>query len=492
QEAEDQRELEFRNHEEHRDDIFLQNEERRTQEARDRAAGIWNELETRLSALPPPPAVVETPEPAERPELDVSDRESIHTIKTAITQAASQHASDVLETVKEEREEAARERQEMAEERASVLAELKRERDLVVQEKDARISALEEELARLREEFDAEKHQRAAEEAEIREREQREMAERDDYVRAQLTDLTNLVQDQRDMLENKKAVADSRYEEKQTRRADKEMQFIELRDMVQKIYEDMEVDRQQAQDERRHSKDGMCHVTLVIIEDLQRQNAEQRELLQQFSESWRADCERHHLETMEVVRSTANEQVPFNVQGYLDEFSRALATEVRMLLGEVGKIREERRALQHEIGDLLCMKSKYGPGGEYEPDWKPPGPPPPPDMPMMPEVPDMPEHPTHRPSGWRPVHTRPKKKKKVPTQPAAPSTSAIPIAMHAPPPSGYDLRQQLTGSWVAWHPDPNVQLTPPSVEPTLMVPGGSPGLFGPKTPSNSSLYDQRR
>ena len=57
-----------------------------------------------------------------------------------------------------------------------------------------------------------------------------------------------------------------------------------------------------------------------------------------------------------------------------------------MLLGEVGKIREERRALQQyvdehhqlgylltilrsEIGDLLCMKAKYGPGGEYEPDW---------------------------------------------------------------------------------------------------------------------------
>ena len=31
---------------------------------------------------------------------------------------------------------------------------------------------------------------------------------------------------------------------------------------------------------------------------------------------------------------------------YLDDFSRALATEVRMLLGEVGRIREERRALQ--------------------------------------------------------------------------------------------------------------------------------------------------
>ena len=81
---------------------------------------------------------------------------------------------------------------------------------------------------------------------------------------------------------------------------------------------------------------------------------------------WRADCERHHQETIEAVRSTANEQVSFNVQGvsisrlsslnylylkkkllqYLDDFSRALATEVRMLLGEVGRIREERRALQ--------------------------------------------------------------------------------------------------------------------------------------------------
>ena len=78
---------------------------------------------------------------------------------------------------------------------------------------------------------------------------------------------------------------------------------------------------------------------------------------------WRADCERHHHETLETVRSSANEQVSFNVQGvtiskmffvkqlkrllqYLDDFSRALATEVRMLLLEVGRIREERRALQ--------------------------------------------------------------------------------------------------------------------------------------------------
>lgn len=89
--------------------------------------------------------------------------------------------------------------------------------------KDARISALEDELARLREEFDTEKQQPAAEEAQIREREQKEMVEHSVHVRAQLTGLTNLVRDQWGM---------------------KEMQSIELRDMVQESYEDMEVDRQ--------------------------------------------------------------------------------------------------------------------------------------------------------------------------------------------------------------------------------------------------------
>lgn len=34
---------------------------------------------------------------------------------------------------------------------------------------------------------------------------------------------------------------------------------------------------------------------------------------------------------------------------YLDEFSKALAAEVRMLLGEVGKLREERRNLQQYV-----------------------------------------------------------------------------------------------------------------------------------------------
>jgi hypothetical protein len=59
-----------------------------------------------------------------------------------------------------------------------------------------------------------------------------------------------------------------------------------------------------------------------------------------------------------------------------------------MLLGEVGKLREERRNIQlfvefiipvlsqsftdkclSEIGTLLCLRSKYEAGGMFDPDW---------------------------------------------------------------------------------------------------------------------------
>ena len=60
---------------------------------------------------------------------------------------------------------------------------------------------------------------------------------------------------------------------------------------------------------------------------------------------------------------------------------------MRMLLSEVGKLREERRNIQllativsssaqsfankllSEIGSLLVMQSKYEAGGIFDPDW---------------------------------------------------------------------------------------------------------------------------
>ncbi|KAF9530522.1 hypothetical protein CPB83DRAFT_165178 [Crepidotus variabilis] len=495
EEAEDRREAEYRHQEEERARLFLEQETQRNEDARQRAEAIWRELESRLHSLPPLPAATHAPsisdkssileEAAEAAMEAAKETESIASIRTVAQQAASQHATDVMEMIRLEREEFTREREAAAEERAELLTQLRVEKDNVIEEKDNRIRALEDELAQLRMDFEGEKQQRMNEEAEIRERDREERMEREDAMRNQLGDITNLVQDQKDLCETKKALQDERWEEKLARRQDKEAQMIELRDMMQKIHDDMDADRARSDEDKRENREALERV----IEDLQRQNAEQRELLQSLSDSWRADCQRHHEETLDAVRSTADKQVPFNVQGYLDEFSQALATEVRMLLGEVGKIREERRALQHEIGDLLSMKAKYGPGGEYEPDWRPQPPPgPPADMPPPPP-PEPGVPPTAKP-GWRTVHQKPKKKKKGAEQPA-PSTSAPPPPQHFVQQQTYhggDVRRQLTGSWTTWQPDRNA-VTPPSVEPTLMVPGReSPGLFGPRTPSNGSMY----
>ncbi|KAM6501107.1 hypothetical protein JOM56_004121 [Amanita muscaria] len=449
-EAEDRRELAFRQNEDDRHRIFLENQERRDQEARDRGERLLEAIDSRLASLVPlMPAQPPPPSPpseavSEEPEAVMGDAQSmIDSVRTASQEAAIQYSRDIQDIIKAEREEFAREREAAAAERDRLLEQAEAERSRLAEERETRIRELEEQVASMKQELEDEKQRRLTEEADAQERQREELQERDEMVRTQLGDITNLIHDQRQVCEAKKDLMQAQWEEKQRRRLDKDARYIELRDMVLKLHEDMENDRAKTEDYRRseESKPGYDQ----LVEELNRQNAEQRELLTNLSESWRADCAKHQEETLNAVRQTAQEQVPFNVQGYLDEFSKALATEVRMLLGEVGKLREERRALQHEIGFLLTMNSKYGPGGEFEPEWKPgmppggppgPGDGPPPDQPPAPEQPPQ----QFRP-GWRPVPGGKKKKKKeappAPVAPAGPATMAV------------DPRRQIQ-SWATW------------------------------------------
>ena len=99
------------------------------------------------------------------------------------------------------------------------------------------------------------------------------------------------------------------------------------------------------------------------------------------------------------------------------------------------------------------MKAKYGPGGEYEPEWKPPGPPPADDIPPPPDMPGVP--PQVKPA-WRKVPPpRPKKKKK--NTEAQAHAQAHPMAStSAPPPQMAhvvrypDPGTQMRESWATW------------------------------------------
>jgi hypothetical protein len=114
-------------------------------------------------------------------------------------------------------------------------------------------------------------------------------------------------------------------------------------------------------------------------------------------------------------------------------------------------------------------------------------------------------------SGWRPINqTKGRKRKKQEGPLPGPIPGPIhgptgaPEPRHAGPPP--DLRQQVTGSWATWQrqyfllltrnfevnikvtADPALVPTPPSIEPTLLVPPqGSPGLFGPRSQRSSFM-----
>lgn len=163
---------------------------------------------------------------------------------------------------------------------------------------------------------------------------------------------------------------------------------------------------------------------------------------------------------------------------YLNDFSKALAGEVRILLDEVGKLRDERRALQFEIAELMAVKSKHGGGGEYTPDWLQKREPTPP---LVDAPPDVPEEIQPARPGWRTVNKRPERKPKPKALPAPPSPAPGP----APPPPQPNLP-----AWAQWRPNPMFSpqpqpATPGAPLPSSPAPAPGRGLFGPPTPPPS-------
>ncbi|KAJ7274222.1 hypothetical protein C8J57DRAFT_1314971, partial [Mycena rebaudengoi] len=157
---------------------------------------------------------------------------------------------------------------------------------------------------------------------------------------------------------------------------------------------------------------------------------------------------------------------------YINDFSKALAGEVRVLLAEVGQLRDERRALQYEIAQLMSGKSKHGAGGEYAPEWRPKpedAPPPPPEPPLPPGG--------ARPA-WRVVNKRAERKERAIAKQRPPSPGSVPPL--APP-------KPNVPAWAQWRRECLFSQCRPSHLPRPRFPGPRstpvrPGLFGPPTP----------
>lgn len=369
QDAEAARDQAFRGNEDERQRLFEDHENRRDQEAAERRDAVWRELEDRLANLvqqvplpvPPPPEPVpeaipsgeESPVPDDVADVPVgrpADVQSVvESIRTVAQDAASRHAQEILETVRLEREELMRERELAQAERERQQAELDAARQRYDEDREARIRALEEELASVRAELENERQLRLTEESERRERERIETLERDEAMRQQLEQLTDLVSQQREQLERKQELSEQHWAEKQQWMEQCNSSNAELHRLVQQVIAERADDREACDAERQARANDPCESFLrlayvhklsvlsavqSVLDEMANFRNEQDALLRQMAESmscswagsmmlltlvhraaWRADCARQHEETLNAVRSTANVQIPFNIQG---------------------------------------------------------------------------------------------------------------------------------------------------------------------------------
>ncbi|KAJ7244637.1 hypothetical protein B0H12DRAFT_1129082 [Mycena haematopus] len=156
---------------------------------------------------------------------------------------------------------------------------------------------------------------------------------------------------------------------------------------------------------------------------------------------------------------------------YINDFSKALAVEVKILLEEVGKLRDEKRALQFEIAELMSIKAKHSANGLYEPGWRPP-----PQIESGPAEPPAPLPPA--PGGWRTIQPPHVPRRKQPKQLQGEKQKQIASAPVAPAPSA----QANLPAWAQWRPNPLLSPSASAGQSTAVAPPRREGLFGPKTP----------
>jgi len=176
------------------------------------------------------------------------------------------------------------------------------------------------------------------------------------------------------------------------------------------------------------------------------------------------------------------ERGPLNANGtppkYFNDYSKALAAEVRILLEELGKLRDERKALQYEIAELMAVKSKHGAGGEYAPNWQA-KPAEPQEAPPAEEIPPPPAPPAWRVVNIRRPQEKREKRKQIAAGTPGPSHTPLPIAAPAP------HQANSTPAWAQWRPNPMMSPLPNQSNSPVSVPQAPPqrrGLFGTPSP----------
>ncbi|EUC58716.1 hypothetical protein RSOL_273310 [Rhizoctonia solani AG-3 Rhs1AP] len=92
-----------------------------------------------------------------------------------------------------------------------------------------------------------------------------------------------------------------------------------------------------------------------VLKMIEVQRQEQERLLKQLSSDLSSDIRGERIRFVEaMVQATS-----MNVQLHVEEFKKQLTHEVLALTDEVGRLREERKTIQHQIAQLFLVKSEH-------------------------------------------------------------------------------------------------------------------------------------
>lgn len=143
---------------------------------------------------------------------------------------------------------------------------------------------------------------------------------------------------------------------KEKRRADRGDRDKKWQDAFDKLLQEKEDDK------KWREAEGKKPGSQAVIDYMKKHSEDLTTFLKALAADIVAQNVNQHQQTQAAAKNWAREQVAFNLSGYLDDFSKALSSEVRALLKEVGDLRETRRALYYELAELLLLKGRQSHG----------------------------------------------------------------------------------------------------------------------------------
>ncbi|WRT70644.1 uncharacterized protein IL334_007642 [Kwoniella shivajii] len=153
-----------------------------------------------------------------------------------------------------------------------------------------------------------------------------------------------------------KTMNDERSKAQDKRRTDKSVRDKKITEALDKLVADRE------EEKKKQVANDKKPGTQAVLDALKTHGDGQSAFLRKLATEIMEQNSNQHNLTQAAAKAAAREQIGFNLAGYLDDFSKALSGEVRVLLKEVGDLRESRRALYMELAELLLMKGRQSAG----------------------------------------------------------------------------------------------------------------------------------